>query len=343
MRRMIWIVAAVAVVIAAYCGTWWHFSEQARRTITAWIDGLPSDRVTIAPGGMRRGGFPFAVRWTFDGPRGEALWALGEVAGRADELALWIELWTPDIVRYRATALDIVTRHDPTGRAWRVITDRVLGKLLGAAPGGFEALYDIGALKVEEVDFRDPGISVRQVAEARSAEGAVRGPTGRDGGPGHDSRLALQGLHVPEIRELLGGEAGSAEIRLTLRGSIGDASIEDLVEWRDASGVLEIEQLALDWPPVDLNFDGTLTLDEQLRLLGAGTADIRGLTGLIDGLVERGTIKRSEGTVAKLALALLTRPAKDGGGAVVRLPLTAQNGVLRGGPFVLGRLPPLIR
>ena len=343
MRRMIWIVGAVAAIITAYCGTWWHLSERSRDAITAWVEGLPNDRMTVSPGEMRRGGFPFAVRWSLGTPEAEARWALGRVEARASGLSLWIELWTPKMVRFSADSLDLVARHDPSGRAWRSKTGALSGRLLGTARGGFEALYEAGALKIDEVEFKDTQALVRSVAEALSAEGALRGPFGPDGGPGHEARLALLGLHVPAVHGLLGGESGSITARLVLRGSIGDASIEDLVEWRDAAGVLEVEGLDIDWPPVDLGFDGTLALDEQLRLLGAGTADIRGLTGLIDKSVDRGALKRSEATVAKLALALLTRPAKDGGGAVVRLPLTAQNGVLRGGPFVLGRLPRIVR
>lgn len=342
-RRGFWVAGIVAVLISAYCGTWWYLSERSREVITAWAGELPGDRVMVRLGEMRRGGFPFAVRWALDEVDAEARWALGQVEGRSSRLSLWIELWSPKTIRFSAGGLDVAARHDPTGRAWRLSAKAVSGRLHGTALGGFETLYDTGAVEIDEVGFENTRTMVRPVAKALGMDGALRGPVISDGGPGHEARLALRGLGVLVVQDLLGDGTGSLEARLTLRGAIGDASIEDLVEWRDADGVLEVEGLAIDWPPIDVTFDGTLALDEQLRLLGAGTADIRGLSEMADTLVERGVVKSAEATVAKLALALLTRPAKDGGGAVVRLPLTAQDGELRGGPFVLGRLLPLVR
>jgi hypothetical protein len=342
-RRGVWVAGAIAVLIAAYCGTWWYLSERSRETITAWVAELSRDRVTFTLGEMRRGGFPFAVRWTLDESDAEVRWAAGKAGGRASVLSLWVELWSPKTVRFSADALGLEARHDPTGRAWRLSAKTVSGRLYGTAFGGFETIYDTGSVEIDEVGFENTRTLVRPVAKALGMDWALRGPVIADGGPGHEARFALRGLGVPVVQELIDDGTGSLEARLTLRGSIGDASIEDLVEWRDADGVLEVEGLAIDWPPVVVTFDGTLALDEQLRLLGAGTADIRGMSEVLDKLVERGVVKSAEATVAKLALALLTRPAKDGGGAVVRLPLTAQDGMLRGGPFVLGRLPPIIR
>lgn len=343
MRRAIWTVAALAIVIAAYGGAWWTVSERSREAITVWIDGLPRDRVTLVPGDMRRGGFPFAVRWTFASPRIDARWALGEVTARAGTVALWIDLWAPSTIRYAAAAFDGAMRHTPTRRSWRLTGGTVAGQVEPRSKGGFDLLYDAGGLELSEIDFSDSASRLRAVADIRAAEGSLRGPSGSDDVVEHTVRLLMQGITVPDLPEPVSGASGSAEAWLALRGPIGDGSIEDLVAWRDASGVLEIERLDIEWMPIEIDFKGTLALDEQLRPLGAGTADIRGLDDLIDGLVGQNVVKRAEATVAKLALALLTRPAKDGGTPVVRLPLTAQDGVLRGGPFVLGRLPPLVR
>ncbi len=343
MRRAMWTVAALAVASAAYCGAWWIASERSRAAIVAWIEGLPADRVVLAPGEMRRGGFPFSVRWTFEAPRIEARWALGEVSARAASLSLWVDFWRPGTIRYSAASVDSGARHDPTRRAWRLVAGSLAGQAETNAGGGYDLLYEAADLDLEEIGFRGSATAPRAVAEIRAVSGSLRGPIGPDATDEHAARLVLRGIEVPDARALLSSSTGSAEAWLTLRGPLGDGSIEDLVAWRDASGVLEIERLDVEWMPLDLAFDGTFAFDEQLRPLGAGTADIRGLNGLIDGLVAKGVVKPGEATVAKLALALLTRPAKDGGEPVVRLPLTAQDGVLRAGPFVLGRLPPLVR
>lgn len=342
MRRVVWSGLALLVLLGGYCAAWWYVSERSRALIIAGIDGLPTDRVTISPGEMRRGGFPFAVRWTVAGPKVDALWALGNVSTQAGSLSLWIEIWAPSKVRFHIDQLGSAARHGPTGRAWRLGLASLSGTLETSERGTFDIQYGATDLIIDEVDFDNTSIRINHVGEALTARGAGA-QSAPDKPSTHAATIQIDGIKIPASIGILGAESGRAQARLTLRGGIGDGSIEDLVAWRDASGVLEIETLDIDWAPVDLEFQATIALDEQLRLLGAGTADIRGLANLINKLVDRGDIKRSEATVTKLALALLTRPAKDGGDAVVRLPLTAQNGTLRAGPFVLGRLSPIIR
>lgn len=346
MRRIVWTGLALLLLLGGYSATWWYFSERSRTMIVAWINDLPVDKVTVSPGEMRRGGFPFEVRWTFVRPTVDTRWALGDVSARAATLSLWLEVWKPSRIRFRAAQPGAVTGHDPSGLTWRLAMVSLSGKFEFTQSGAVNVRYAAEAATLDEVDSTDPSVAIRRVGAADTARGAVRGPdpsTAADQPPSHAVSITLEGTSVPESQILLAGDTGRAHARLTLRGGVGDGSIEDLVAWRDGGGVLEIEKLDIDWTPVDMAFEGTLALDERLRLLGAGTADIRGLTDMIDRLVDRGDIQRSEATVTKLALALLTRPAKDGGEPVVRLPLTAQKGMLRAGPFVLGRLTSIIR
>jgi hypothetical protein len=345
-RRLIWSGLALLTVLGAYCGGWWYVSERSRAEIVAWIESRPADRMMISPGELRRGGFPFSVRWTFTDPTFEANWALGDVAGHVKSLAIWLEVWTPSKVRFQAEMSSSSLRHGPTDRAWRLDLAALSGVVEKTAPGAFEVQLTSAAVRMNEVSPRDTSVEVRRIADVATARvtfiGHNRPKTDDD--PWKDAAtFVLEEISVPGSKDLLGADTGRARARVTLSGSIGDGSIEDLVEWRDESGVIEVEKFKVDWGPMDLAFDGTLALDEQLRLLGAGSADIRGLPVLIERLAKRGDIEPSGATIAKLALALLTRPAKDGGAAVVRLPLTAQNGTLRAGPFVLGRLPPIIR
>jgi hypothetical protein len=345
-RRVVWTGLALLLLLGGYGAAWWYFSEFSRKMIVAWINGLPADRITLSPGEMRRGGFPFALRWTFAGPKVDALWALGDVSAQAASLSIWLEIWRPSRIQFHAVQPGSVTHHGPSGRAWGLGMTSLSGVVEIVEPGTVDVRYAASEALLDEVEPGNPSAVVRRVGAAATARGAARGPdipAAADQPPSHSASITLEGVTIPKSRRLVAGESGRVQALFTLRGGIGDGSIEDLVAWRDAGGVLEIEKLDIDWIPIELEFESTLALDARLRLLGAGTANIRGLPGLIDRLVERGDIKRSDATVTKLALALLTRPAKDGGAAVVRLPLTAQNGSLRAGPFVLGRLPSIIR
>lgn len=346
MRRVAWIGLTLLLFTGAYCAAWWTVSEQSKGMITAWIDALPANVAKISPGEMRRGGFPFAVRWTFSAPQVEALRAMGNVTAHAGGLALWVEIWTPGKLRFRADRVRSSAHHAPSGRAWGLDVGSISGTIETSEHGMFDVRYAAKGLAADEIGSSDTSVAPRRIGEAEAARGTLRGPmrtAATDPSPSRSASLALDGIKIPAVADLLAGERGSARARLTLSGATGDASIEDIVAWRDGSGVLEIDKLDIDWAPIDLTFAGTLALDEQLRLLGAGTANIRGLTILIDRLTERGDIQPFDATLAKLTLALLTRPGEDGGAAVVRLPITAQNGKLRAGPFVLGRLTSIIR
>ena len=346
MRRVLWITLAVVIGAVGYSAAWWFVAERTRTTIIAWLDGLPAEQLSVTPGEMRRGGFPFAVRWTFSQPRAEALWALGDLAAKAASLSLTVEIWAPSVIQLRADQLGVTVNHASTSRAWRLSAEAWSATLEPGPAQAVDLRYELTNLLVDEIRPSGAPMAAQRLARAQRASGTVRiSPRQEDGGPlaVHSAALDLVGLNAPGMKYFTPNGDGRIQALAHLRGDLGNASIEDVVAWRDAGGVLDIESLDIDWPPADIAFNGTLALDEKLRLLGAGSADIRGLPGLIDTMADRGELKNSQATIAKLALALMTRPAKDGGAPVVRLPLTAQNGRLRAGPFTLSRLASLIR
>lgn len=346
MRRVLWITLAVVISAVGYTIAWWFVAERTRTTIITWLDGLPAEQLSVTPGKMRLGGFPLAVDWTFPRPRLEGLWALGDVAAKAASLSLTVEIWAPRVIQLRADELVVAVNHASASRSWRFGVDAWSATL---EPGPAEAAdlrYELTNLLVDETRSSGTPMAAQRLATAQQVAGTVQiSPRQEEGGPlaVHSASIDLVALNVPAMKYITPDGAGRAQALVHLGGDLGNASIEDVVAWRDAGGVLDIESLSLDWSPVDIVFNGTLALDEQLRLLGAGNVDIRGLPGLIDKMAGRGELKNSQATIAKLTLALMTRPAKDGGAPVVRLPLTAQNGRLRAGPFMLTRLAPLIR
>jgi hypothetical protein len=345
-RRVLWITLAVVIGAVGYSAAWWFVAERTRTTIITWLDGLPAEQLSVTLGEMHLGGFPLAVRWTFARPRLEALWALGDLAVKAASLSLTVEIWAPRVLQLRANELVMAVNHEPTSGSWQFGAEAWSVTL---EPGPSQAAglrYELTNLIVDQARSSGRLVAAQHLATAQRVSGTVRiSPRQEDGGPlaVHSASLDLLGFNAPAMKYFTPDGAGRVQALVHLGGDLGNARIEDVVAWRDAGGVLDIKSLVIDWPPVDIAFNGTLALDEQLRLLGAGNVDIRGLPGLIDKMAGRGELKNSQATIAKLTLALMTRPAKDGGAPVVRLPLTAQNGRLRAGPFLLTRLAPLIR
>jgi len=342
-RRSIWIVGSLVVAAGVYVAAWFQISEQTRAAMEQWAAGLPADRASVELGEMHRSGFPFAVRWTLSGPRGRANWVFGDVSAIASSVSVAIEIWRPNVFKVGVVGLVADGTHQPSAQQWRAAIDLGTVSVLARDEGAVEALFEFTAV---EVGVGTIARMERSAGRAEQLSGAVRarGPTGpgaRD--PRYELAARLKGVSTPYSDQAPLEGDGTASLEATLSGNPGDASLEDFVAWRDSGGVLDVKELEVSWRPVELAFDGTITLDERLRPLGAGTADLRGLDAVIDWLVMQGRLTGAQASGTKIALALMTRPAKDGGEPVVRLPLTAQDGRLKAGPFVVARLPSLVR
>ena len=113
-----------------------------------------------------------------------------------------------------------------------------------------------------------------------------------------------------------------------------------LAQWRDAGGVVEVRALSLAWGSLSLKGDGTLTVDQRMRPMGAFTMRVTGYDALIEALVAADAIRARN---ASLTLTILNLLAKrdDKGARVLTVPVTAQNGKLLLGPAKVLDLAPI--
>lgn len=146
------------------------------------------------------------------------------------------------------------------------------------------------------------------------------------------------------IARMLGSEITTFAGQLSLRGPLSteDISPETLARWRDGGGTLEFESLELSWGPLRFAGDGTLALDSALQPEGAFSARISGLDTLIDLLEQRGEIRSQQAAIARIALAVFTRPSANGGLPEAKVPVTIQGRVLSIGPVPLLQLDPVL-
>ena len=118
-----------------------------------------------------------------------------------------------------------------------------------------------------------------------------------------------------------------------------DLSGPALAAWSAAGGTVEFERLVVDWGDLEIAAEGTLTLDKELRLEAAFSAEIAGYGGLLDGLAESGRMKPRDASFAKTFLNLMAK--KKAGRRVIEAPITAQGGTLFIGPLPLFKLAPI--
>jgi hypothetical protein len=94
--------------------------------------------------------------------------------------------------------------------------------------------------------------------------------------------------------------AATPEGSLDLSGGISGPTISDwntpeLENWRDAGGLLEVDQLNWKTSTTTVGLSGDITLDERMRLLGSGTLNVSNWTGFKASLMPAGLTLADQG------------------------------------------------
>jgi len=114
-----------------------------------------------------------------------------------------------------------------------------------------------------------------------------------------------------------------------------------LAEWRDGGGILKIHPLKLTWPPINIEFEGALTLDKEMYPLGSFSSRLEGYHEALSALVAMGWIKEKKVAPFSLVLSLLSS-SDEAGKKELKLPITLQNKTFSVGPISLFKLKPVL-
>ncbi len=146
------------------------------------------------------------------------------------------------------------------------------------------------------------------------------------------------GTRPPFDRALRGGE-----LELSLRGerARGGTQAERIAAWRDSGGVLELQRLRLDWPPVLVQGDGSATLDARNRPEAALSLRISGLPDLLQAMARAGLVAPQQAAMLGALAGGMARTDPATGRAEVVVPVSAQNGRLSLAGIPVMRLQPL--
>lgn len=127
------------------------------------------------------------------------------------------------------------------------------------------------------------------------------------------------------LKEPPSSEALSFSLEAHLSGFQGKTAFPaSFAEWRDGGGVLDVDLLKLEWLPLSMTGDGTLTFDKDMYLLGAFKSRIVGYKKALDHLVEVGIVKQKSATMVTFILDILSRSDKKGE-KYIDIPITLQD------------------
>lgn len=350
-RRRYWamiVFAALAFAAIAWSIGWALMAIHLRASIEDWMEHrrVVGDRLTH--GDRVLTGFPLAIRFTFadvtwgrtDGPR--------RLETTTDSLAISARPWQPFTLRLASVG--------PVTGSWQAPS---LSMAVTAAGATGAIRFEPGQLDRVELDLVE---AVAVDGDRRVIARAARLAVQADPTPTADTAAgaALAGGVATTLEVALAADAleptdiltphlpfeGPADgrVRATVRGPL-PISLDPamLALWRDAGGVIDVDHFGLNWRPLDLTADGTVTLDGLLRPEGAATAEIRGLPAMIDRAVDQGLLAQDMASLLRLATAAFARTGSDGGSPSVRAPITIQGGRLNVGPIGILRVPSLVR
>lgn len=339
----------LVLMMSGYAVLWFVGADRLKETAEAWLAGRQQDGWDIRHQGLDVGGFPLKIRLTLAAPRIDAPDDLGGWRMEADALRLEAMVWqaaAPTLRPAGPLRLDL----GADGR-WQV-SGRVLEATLDT---GAEARLDgvtllVEALTALPLSALDDTGQPKKDAVPLTLDRLVVTAQRLDAPPPVDIKTATYGVEAsgagltlpPTVRAPLGRTWREMQLSARVLGPMPrDASLYDsLLTWRDDGGVLEVDRLYLDWPPLEISIAGTLALDDAMQPVGALSSHVRGFFEAVGHLEDRGLVRARDATMARVVLGSLAQSAPQGeGGPVLTLPMTIQNRQLSMGPVALFELP----
>jgi hypothetical protein len=327
------------VAFAAYTVYWFVSASGVEAGLVQWIERQKQAGYDIAHSGMATTGYPFALTVAVDNPiisQGavEANWAWS--SDRIEAAAGMFGLDEPVITAIGPHRL-LVSRGVLTGD-WRVTTERL------------ELRPSIGTKGLTRLDaVIEQGRAEEQIdGDTFSAKSISLSVRPQEAGNGDTKEVvhmkaSLDGIVLPDrAAGPLGPAVDHAVLVSTLAGPLPSRiDQQHLAVWRDAGGTMDIHALNLDWGGVEARAEGSVSLDQQFRPIGALTSRVSGYETLVDALVKGKVVRENDSAVIKAVLGLLARRDTEGR-MVLKVPVTAQDGMLTMGPIPLLPLPDVI-
>ena len=335
--RYLVLLGGLAAAILGYWLFWDYLAARLLAGAEQWAGEQRAAGLILAHRPFTVEGFPYRLTLRADGfsladLRGAERWTV------AGNVLAHLQPWSPNHA--------VVQGGDMTVTAWRS----------GDAPPAVARPFNGRASIVSEagqwqrlgLDAERPALATTGlVLSAERLKVAVRRNRGADKDHpegSFDLNLDAEGVDVPAaVAPGFDRVIGRINASGLLTGQWSGGPLAAALEaWREDGGILDVARFELVWGKVEARGNATLALDKPMRPEGAGTADIKGFTEIIDTLVKSGQMRAADGGFAKAGLALMAKPDSDGR-PVLKLPISAQGGQLFLGPAPVAKLQPILK
>jgi hypothetical protein len=334
--RYILLAGLIAGALLGYYVLWSHLADQLAAQADAWIEAQRRQGRDAAYDSRRLWGFPYRLSLTLQQPRwhdpqNPAGWRL-----QADTVTAHVQLWDMHHVIFDLSGRQTIGwRHGTAEHQIVMQNEKSRASLvLDGAGNWLRIAADLTKAQMSGATVQGEWRAERLLLHARRA-GTLP--------PAADLALQADGVTLPPAADgPLGRDLSQVRLVGTLRGAAFGRTPEDLLgTWRESGGVVDFQTISLHWGALRLDGDGSLSLDRQLRPLGAMSGRITGIEPALDALVASGRMRGQDAAFAKTAAALLAR-RDDKGGSYIPAQISAQDGKLSLGPVPLLSLSPVL-
>jgi hypothetical protein len=336
-RPLIFTAIGLAVLFIAYSIYWFVLARVVGRDIADWVNQWHAEGFVVIIGEPVIGGFPLAVRAHLPAPDITA--PDGSWHWQGPDTELHVAPWAPFDLWFSAPG------HHHLVLAGSAPRDIALEA--GQLELGLDMRSD-GRLTHFSLDLAEATLADSLSGIARVATAAILGrlpwPASNDPSLSSlDLTVDAAGIELPPgVRAALGQKIEKLHVVSQVMGTMPALlSREALAGWRDAGGVLQLRESELDWGPLWAAGDGTLTLDQSMQPLAAGSIRIAGLTETLNVLTAAGLVQPGPAKLAQIMFGALAQVPAEGGRPQVKLPLSIQDGFVYMGPVKLAQIQPI--
>lgn len=334
MRALLGAAVLLALLAAGHALLWFWLGNRLEEGFAAWAAARRAQGWQVEHGPPQRGGWPFAATLALPQFRLEGAAATWQ----AESLVL--RLSPPRLDR-----LGLEARGRQSLRLGLVDFPFTAGRLTASLPIENSTLPSEAVVQAELLRVGTPA-GEAGIGDARLEFHSRL--TAAKGEPALALRLAANQVALPPalaeaspIVAQLGPSLDRLAADLSLTGPLppGGNPARSAAAWRDGGGTLELHSLDLRWGRVSAAAMATMTLDEGLQPMGAGTLRLAGGGEVLDAAASAGLLTPRAATTARTVLALLSRTPPEGGPPRIEVPLSLEDRVLALGGFPLAQLP----
>ena len=324
-----------------YCITWLMLSQWSFHQINKLLSETASQHRISIPLQLSRSGFPFSISWHTEKLEAATSLLDGELSLQFSGVVFGVSLLDPNTLNINAERATLTTINRQKEISWRFRSNALEITINKAVVGKPRLLFELETVELlqQEETTTNPNRGYHAVVSNMVINlNQTLQPESRAQKPTMDVSLDLKGIRLnPSPLDYL-NDIKNAYLGMSVIGFLDASNISSIVDWRDDGGTIEINKLKVDTAPISLEMRGTLSLDQELKPIGAGTVLVYRAEEFIEEKMGTGDISRTEGLMIQLALSLLPRKMNSDGNLSIQIPITAQKGKLQLGPFMITEL-----